>query len=139
MEFRYLGFEQRMNARKFGFDVTEKGQPARHFSVTADMALFLTYHVAFQEGPSLSAAKLAADLEHKIEGKEHELTLDDLRTHSEARSAAIAERAALRRPARRRVPLTSPSIPATQAQTAVAAASASPAGEPVSNWKNFRI
>ena len=137
MEFRYLGFEQRMNARTYGFDVTEKGKPARHFFVTADMALFLTYHVAFQEGPSLSAAKLAADLEHKIEGKQHELTLDDLRVHSEARIAAIAERAAARKPARRRIPSATPETGPLPATTAVStAAAAGPAG---SNWKSFRI
>jgi hypothetical protein len=138
MEFRYLGFEQSRNARTFGFDVTEKGQPARHFSVTADMALFLTYHVAFQEGPSLSAAKLAADLEHKIEGVQHELTLDDLRSHSEARIAALAERAASRKPARRRIP-TSPATASAELAPGAAAEPSGASAEPVSHWKNFRI
>ncbi len=42
MEVRYLGFEQQLNARAYRFDVIEKGQPARRFIVTADLALFLT-------------------------------------------------------------------------------------------------
>jgi hypothetical protein len=38
MEGRYLGFEQRQNARSYRFDVVEKGPPARRFIVTANLS-----------------------------------------------------------------------------------------------------
>ncbi len=71
MEVRYMGFEQRKNAREYQFNVTEKGQPSRHFVVTADLAMFLLHRVAIQEGPTLSASKLTSDLAKNFEG-EHE-------------------------------------------------------------------
>jgi hypothetical protein len=101
MAFRYLGFEQRQNARVYRFDVAEKGQPSRHCTVTADLALFLTHRVAIQEGPVLSATKLAADLEKNFDGT-HELTEEDLRSHVTARTLAVAHRAETRRAPRRR-------------------------------------
>ena len=82
-----MGFEQRQNARAFQFSVMEKGQPSRHFVVTADLGLFLANRVALQEGPTLSASKLAADLAKNFEG-EHQLTADDLREHADAVSLA---------------------------------------------------
>jgi hypothetical protein len=96
-----MGFEQRQNARAFQFSVMEKGQPSRHFVVTADIGLFLTHHVALQEGPSLSAGKLTADLARNFEGQ-HELTATDLREHADAVSLAKAQRAEMRKPPRRR-------------------------------------
>jgi hypothetical protein len=48
MEVRYLGFEQRQNARSYRFDVVEKGPPARRFIVTADLSLFHTLGVVMQ-------------------------------------------------------------------------------------------
>jgi hypothetical protein len=101
MEVRYLGFEQQQNARAYRFDVLEKGQPNRHFTVTADLTLFLQYHVGIQEGPTLSASKLAADLESNSDGA-HELTGDDLRSHVNARALAEAQRAEARKTPRRR-------------------------------------
>jgi len=101
MEVRYLGFEQQQNARLYQFDVVEKGQPARRFTVTADLSLFLTHRVGIQEGPALSASKLAADLERNFDGV-HELTAEDLRAHANARSLAEAQRAEMRKPPRRR-------------------------------------
>jgi hypothetical protein len=100
MEVRYLGFEQQMNARAYRFDVIEKGQPARRFIVTADLALFLTHRVGIQEGPNLSASKLAADLERNVAG-DHELTAEDMRTHVNARLMAEAKRAEMRKAPRR--------------------------------------
>ncbi len=101
VEVRYLGFEQQRNARAYRFDVIEKGQPSRRFIVTADLALFLVHRVGIQEGPTLSASKLAADLERNFDGA-HELTADDLRSHVNARSLADAQRAEMRRTHRRR-------------------------------------
>jgi hypothetical protein len=111
MEVRYMGFEQRKNAREYQFNVTEKGQPPRRFVVTVDLAMFLLYRVAIQEGPTLSATKLTADLARNFEGA-HELTGDDLREYAAAASLAKAQRAEMRKPPRRRTP---PSAPAEKA------------------------
>ena len=92
MDIRYLGFDQQKNARAYRFDVVVKGQPPQHCIVTADLTLFLTYRVALQEGPGLSACKLTADLENGIADR-HELTGEDLRLHTEARLQAEATRA----------------------------------------------
>lgn len=101
MEIRYLGFEQQLSARVFRFDVMEKGQPTRRCVVTADMALFLSHRVGIQEGPTLCAGKLAADMEKNFDGA-HELTAEDLRLHVDARSQAEARRAEMRKTPRRR-------------------------------------
>jgi hypothetical protein len=96
-----LGFEQLRNARAYRFDVIEKGQPARHFVVTADLTLFLAHRVGIQEGPTLCANKLTADLEGNVDGN-HELNAEDFRSHVTARSLADAQRAEARRTHRRR-------------------------------------
>jgi hypothetical protein len=101
MELRYLGFEQRQNARDYRFDAVEKGQPARRFVVTADLALFRTLGVVIQEGPTLCASKLLSDLESDSGGA-HELTAQDLRAYVTARSTADAKRAESRKAPRRR-------------------------------------
>ena len=101
MEVRYLGFEQLQNARTYRFDIVEKGQPNKSCIVTADLSLFHTHHVGIQEGPSLSAGKLVADLEREFVGA-HELTAEDLLSHVNARAMAEAKRIEMRRTPRRR-------------------------------------
>jgi hypothetical protein len=101
MELRYMGFEQLRNARAFRFDVLAKGEVTRQAVVTADMALFLQHHVGIQDGPTLCAGKLTADLEREFEG-DHVLTADDLRAYSDARASAEAKRIEARRMAGRR-------------------------------------
>jgi hypothetical protein len=66
MQVRYLGFDQQQIARSYRFEVTEEGQPTRRFTVKADFALFLAQRVSIQEGPTLAASKLAADLEYRL-------------------------------------------------------------------------
>jgi hypothetical protein len=110
MEVRYLGFEQQQNARAYRFDVVEKGQPARRFIVTADLSLFHTLGVVIQEGPTLSASKLMADLEKDFAGV-HELTAQDLRAYVSARSMADAKRAEARKAPRRRPSPTDGHVP----------------------------
>jgi hypothetical protein len=95
MELRYLGFDQQLNARRFRYEVIAKGQSTRQAIVTVDMALFLQQRVGIQDGPTLCAAKLAADLENNVEGG-HVLTADDLKAHASARAAAEAKRAEAR-------------------------------------------
>lgn len=107
MDIRYMGFEQQKNARSYRFDVVVKGQPNRRCVVTADLALFLQNRVALQEGPTLSASKLSADLESNQEG-EHELTDHDLRLHTAERKQAEAVRAEKRQ---QRSHFRSPSLP----------------------------
>ena len=101
MEFRYLGFEQQQSARSYRFDVVEKGQSTRRVIVTADLSLFHTHGVGIQEGPTLSASKLVADLESDFAGP-HQLTAEDLLSYVSARSLAEAKRAEMRKAPRRR-------------------------------------
>jgi hypothetical protein len=101
MEFRYMGFDQRDNARTFRFDVVVVGEPHRHCTVTADLALFLAQRIVIQEAPALCAQKLASDLAGGVEG-EHELTEADLRVFVHARNLAEEQRAERRTAASRR-------------------------------------
>ena len=101
MEVRYLGFEQQQNERSYRFDVVEKGEQSRHFIVTADLSLFHTHGVMIQEGPSLCAARLLADLESSSAAA-CELTAADFRAFLDARSTAEARRAQMRKVPRRR-------------------------------------
>lgn len=102
MELRYLGFDQLQNARGYRFDVLVKGAAPRQFVVTVDLSLFRTYRIGIQEGPSLCAQKLSADLEKSEDGVEvHELTLDDLRAYADARTAAETRKAESRSSSRR--------------------------------------
>jgi hypothetical protein len=103
MEFRYMGFDQKGNARVYRFDCLVKGEPARHFTVSADMGLFLSNHVAIQEGPGLCAIKLAADLEANTEAS-HELTGADLSAHALTVTMAAARKAESRKSTPRRTP-----------------------------------
>lgn len=121
MEVRYMGFEHQRNARAYRFDVIEKGQPARHFIVTADLAHFLTHRVAIQNGPTLSANKLLADLARNLDGA-HELTGDDLRAYADARTLTEAQRAEMRKTQRRRA---APSEPESE--------------RPTSTWRHFGL
>ena len=68
MELRYLGFDHLQNARAFRFEVVVKGAITMQAVVVADMALFLEYRVGIQDGPSLCASRLTADLEQNVEG-----------------------------------------------------------------------
>jgi hypothetical protein len=96
MEVRYLGFEQQQASRAYRYEVLEKGQPSRRFVVLVDLSLFLSHRVGIQEGPTLCANKLSADLGNHVDGV-HELTGDDLRSHVDARNLAEAQRAEMRK------------------------------------------
>ena len=119
MEIRYLGFEQRQNARVYRFDVRTDGHETKQVSVTADIGVFRNQGVAIQDGPFLSGNKLTADLKRGWEG-DHELTAADLRAHTDAKALADAQRAGARKPPRRR--------PGVQ-----------PDNAPESPWRNFSI
>ena len=101
MELRYLGFDQSQNARAYRFDVTKLGGGTQHFVVTVDLGLFQTHRVAIQEGPSLCARKLAADIETCHPGA-HQLTSEDLRAYADLRAAAETRRAEARKSGFRR-------------------------------------
>jgi hypothetical protein len=113
VEIRYLGFDQRQNARAYRFEVREKGLPNRQLAVIADMDVFRNHSVGIQEGPTLSGNKLTADLEKGWE-QEHELTAADVRAYANSKSLAEAQRAAARKNPRRR-----PTAPAETHQTSV--------------------
>ncbi len=119
MEIRYLGFDQTENSRVYRFDVRTDGLLTRQVSVTADIAVFRNHSVGIQEGPSLSANKLTADLERGWEG-EHELTAADVRAHRDAKALADAQRAGARKAPRHRS-----GVPAEEPQK--------------SRWRNFGI
>lgn len=119
MEVRYMGFDQQQNARVYRYEVLEKGQPPRRFTVTADLALFLVHHVGIQEGPTLCSNKLTADLANNVEDG-HELTGEDLRLHAAAKTQAEFQRAEMRKNSgRRRTP--------------------SPAAEERTPWRNMGV
>jgi hypothetical protein len=101
MEFRYMGFDQKENARTFRFDLVTKGEPNRRFTVTADLALFLSQRIAIQEAPSLCAQKLTSNLELGVETG-HQLTEADLRAYANARLLAAEQKAEMRRNSGRR-------------------------------------
>jgi len=117
VEIRYLGFDQSENSRVYRFDVHTGGQPTKEVSVTADMLVLRDSRIAIQEGPVLSGNKLTADLKRGWDGA-HELTVDDLRAHADAKALADAERASARKAPRRR-----PGVPAETQQK--------------SPWRNF--
>jgi hypothetical protein len=96
MELRYLGFDQLKSARAYRFDRINKGEPTRHFVITADLALFLSNRVGIQEGPGLCALKLSTELLESM-GGDHELTNADVRAHATAKTAADARRAESRK------------------------------------------
>jgi hypothetical protein len=102
MELHYLGFDQSQNSRLYRFDGVE-GEVTRQFVVTTDIRLFRLHDVGIQEGPSLCARKLAADLRVNASGS-HELTTEDLRLYAEKRAdaAALKSRPSCRRPPRRK-------------------------------------
>jgi hypothetical protein len=101
MELRYMGFDQAREKRVYKFDCTEKGVLTSHMRITVAMELFLKHHVNIQEGPSLCARKLTADLQLSREG-DHELTDEDLKAYNTGRAEAEARRAESRRTGPRR-------------------------------------
>ena len=108
MDLRYMGFEQKQNQRAYNFDRTRKGEPTMRFVVNCDLALFLKHRVGIQEGPSLCAHKLSADLD-KLQQGDHELTNDDLLAYANERTEAAARKAENR--PRRVAPHRNPNAP----------------------------
>jgi hypothetical protein len=92
MDLRYLGFDQQGNTRAYRFDGITKGETTKHFTITAEISLFLVHHISIQEGPTLCAQKLAADLRNNALGV-HALTDDDLRRHIADRAVARTQEA----------------------------------------------
>ncbi len=87
MQLRYMGFDQTKNIREYKFDGVAAGETAKHFVVSADLALFAKYRVGLQEGPALCLKRLAADLE-MLQPLPHELTSGDLAAYTSAGAAA---------------------------------------------------
>jgi hypothetical protein len=97
VELRYMGFHQEQNTRIYRFDCTAGDKSTVRLVVTVDLTLFHKHHVGIQEGPTLCAQKLTADLEAHRQG-DHELNNDDLLAYAADRAAAEARKAASRRP-----------------------------------------
>ena len=85
-----MGFDQVKNIREYKFDGVAEDETTTHFVVSADLALFVRYHVGLQEGPALCLKKLSVDLE-ALQQLPHELTGGDLAAYASAQAAA-AER-----------------------------------------------
>ena len=96
-----MGFDQTPTRRLYKFDGTTSKGLSERFVVSADLGLFLQNHVNIQDGPSLCAQKLKADLDAQHEG-EHELTNSDLAAYVAGRAAAAARKAEARKPGLRR-------------------------------------
>ena len=96
MQLRYMGFDQAKNIREYQFEGVAAGEAAKHFVVSADLALFTKYRVALQEGPALCSKKLSADLEG-LQQLPHELTSGDLNAHVLARAEAAERKTSLRK------------------------------------------
>jgi hypothetical protein len=92
MELRYMGFEQKANLRAYRFERLMKGEPIERHVVTADIGLFLIHRISIQDGPTLCANKLAADLE-RLSQTIHELTAEDCKAHADARLLAETRKA----------------------------------------------
>jgi len=113
MELRYAGFDQVSNIRVYKFDHAPERVRIARLVISVDMGLFLKHHVSIQEGPSLCARKLSADLLADHQG-DHELTNDDLlafvtdRAHKEAQRAESRRATFHRRPARTMSPFLRP-------------------------------
>ncbi len=105
MELRYAGFDQTQNKRSYKFDAGMPDRSTGRFVVTVEITLFLKHRINIQEGPSLCARKLTADLEANYQG-DHELTDQDLLAYATGRAAKEALKADLRRskPHRRTAP-----------------------------------
>lgn len=91
MELRYMGFEQAQNKRVYKFAADAYGHTPG-FQVSVDVALFLKHRINMQEGPSLCAQKLKADLQADVQGA-HELTEQDLCVYVAHQAAAQARKA----------------------------------------------
>jgi hypothetical protein len=96
-----MGFRQSQNIRVYNFDCSSGGKSTIRLAVSADLTLFLKYRVGIQEGPTLCAQKLSADLEAHRPG-EHELTNEDLLAYAAERRAAEARKAESRKPGPKR-------------------------------------
>jgi cold shock CspA family protein len=88
MQLRYAGFDQASNIREYRFEGVAHGEATKHFVVTADLSLFVKFHVGMQEGPALCMRKLTLDLALPRRAR-HELTTDDLAAYVAARTAAV--------------------------------------------------
>ena len=87
MDLRYMGFDQHDNIRAYKFDGVEEGQPIVRLVITADLTLFLKYHINIQEGPDLCGRKLSADSAGSVQ-HDHQLTDEDLLAFTTARAGA---------------------------------------------------
>ena len=72
---RYTGFEQIGSVRTYLFNRVVIGQKSTPMVVTAEIPMFLKYHVSIQEGPALCLHVLSLE---SAEGPSRQLTEDDI-------------------------------------------------------------
>lgn len=86
-DLRYMGFDQKLDQRRYRFDAVGPGHAPEHFIVTVDVELLRRCHVSVQELPALCMHKLAADLKAACGPVPHQLVEDDLSAFLAARAA----------------------------------------------------
>ncbi len=88
---QYMGFEQTGTIRAYRFRQISPGEETREFIVTADLRLFVRYHVGIQEGPALCLRLLSAGARSSIPAAwpvSQSLSQGDLLAHLATHSAA---------------------------------------------------
>jgi len=113
-QFLYSGFDQPQNVRHYRFSSVMRGEPAKTFTVSVDLALFLKHHVGIQEAPALCLKKLGrADPE--AARVQQELTDGDLAAYASDRAVAAARKRQRRRwPKSRKTASPTPPLAATK-------------------------
>ena len=94
IRLRYMGFEQRGEARGYRFDQVSLGGDTIHLMVEIAMTLFTKFHVGIQDGPALCLHAL--NIETKTAGVSYQLlpsralTGSDVQTYVESKILAGA-------------------------------------------------
>jgi hypothetical protein len=108
MQFRYMGFSQQANVRRFRFQGLKPAErltkPSNNidFELSADMALLARYRVRVQDGPSLCLRiltfALSAGEDNAPQFASYAITQGDVAAYTDARNGAEELKAVRRKP-----------------------------------------
>ena len=65
MYIQYLGFNVAASSRIYNFDVIDKAEEAREFTVKVESETFRSAHLKFQDGPGICFERLEQELERE--------------------------------------------------------------------------
>jgi hypothetical protein len=65
MYIQYIGFNVAASSRIYNFDVIDRAEEAREFTVTVQSEAFRSAHLKFQDGPDLCFERLEQELERE--------------------------------------------------------------------------